>query len=98
MLIMFTHKQILVVDISEDKSQAHCLINPEIIDSEGLEKMEEGCLSVPGIYEPVERAERIVVRALNQRGEQFELAAEGLLAVCIQHEIDHLDGLPELFQ
>jgi peptide deformylase len=86
------HKRVLVVDTSDDKSEAHCLINPEIISSEGVEKMEEGCLSVPGIFEPVERAERIVVRALNQQGEEFELAAEGLLAVCIQHEMDHLEG------
>ncbi len=86
------HKRILVVDISDDKSQAHCLINPQILSSEGSEKMDEGCLSVPGIYEPVERAERIVVRALNQQGVSFDLNAEGLLAVCIQHEMDHLEG------
>jgi peptide deformylase len=85
-------KRILVIDISEDKDQPLCLINPEIIESHGKEKMEEGCLSVPGIYENVIRAERIKVRSLDRHGETFEMEADGLLAVCIQHEMDHLDG------
>ena len=85
-------KRIIVVDVSEEKDQPLCLINPEITAAEGTEQMDEGCLSVPGIYEPVERAERISVRALDRDGQPFELAADGLLAVCIQHEIDHLEG------
>ncbi|WP_455209973.1 peptide deformylase [Kaarinaea lacus] len=86
------HKRIITIDISEDKSQPLCLINPEIIGSNGVEKMEEGCLSVPGIYEPVERAEKITVKALNPQGETYEMQADGLLSVCIQHEMDHLQG------
>jgi peptide deformylase len=86
------HERILVIDISEDKSEPRVFINPEIIEADGHEVMEEGCLSVPGIYDKVERAERIKVRALNEQGESFELEADGLFAVCIQHEIDHLDG------
>jgi peptide deformylase len=86
------YKRMLVIDISEDKDQPLCFINPEIIESHGKEKMEEGCLSVPGIYENVTRAERIKVRALDRNGETFEMEADGLLAVCIQHEIDHLEG------
>ncbi len=85
-------KQIIVIDISEDKNQPVCLINPEIMESSGTEKMEEGCLSVPDIFEEVERAEKIKVRALNRGGDSFELETNGLLAVCIQHEMDHLDG------
>lgn len=86
------HKQVIVIDISEDKSQLITLINPRIISREGEQVCEEGCLSVPGIYERVARSERIVVRALNLQGESFDLPAEGLLAVCIQHEMDHLLG------
>ena len=86
------HKRLLVIDISEDKSQPLCLINPEILEHDGIEKMDEGCLSVPGIYEPVTRARKIRVRALNREGESFEMVAEDLLAVCIQHEMDHLEG------
>lgn len=86
------HKRIITIDISEDKSQPLCLINPEIINADGFEKMEEGCLSVPGIYEPVERAEVITVKALNQDGKGFEIEASGLLSVCVQHEMDHLQG------
>lgn len=86
------HVRLLVVDVSEDRSQAYCLINPEIMEKDGVEVTEEGCLSVPGIYEKVERAEHIKVRALNTDGEPFELEAGGLLAVCIQHEMDHLEG------
>ncbi len=84
--------QLLVVDISEKKDQPLVLINPEILSSSGEEQMEEGCLSVPGIYEPVERASQVTVRALDRHGEPFELEASGLLAVCIQHEMDHLQG------
>ncbi|MBA2410791.1 MAG: peptide deformylase [Gammaproteobacteria bacterium] len=85
-------QQIIVIDVSADKSQPMCLINPEILAREGEEEMEEGCLSIPGVYETVRRAESVVVRALNQDGEPFEIAADGLLAVCMQHEIDHLNG------
>ncbi len=85
-------KRLMVIDISEDKSAPMVFINPEIVDSKGKEQMEEGCLSVPGIYEPVERAEWIKVRALDRNGQPFELETDGLKAVCIQHEIDHLDG------
>ncbi len=84
--------RIVVIDVSEDNNQPLCLINPEILEATGEETMDEGCLSVPGFYESVTRAERIRVRALNRLGETFEMEADGLLAVCIQHEIDHLDG------
>ena len=85
-------KRIVVIDVSEEKDQPLCLINPEILELEGVEEMEEGCLSVPGFFEKVKRADRVRVRALDRNGEAFELQVEGLLAVCIQHEIDHLDG------
>ncbi len=85
-------KRIIVIDISENKDQPLCLINPEIIEATGSEKSEEGCLSVPGIYEQVRRAEHIRVRALDREGKPIELETGDLLAVCIQHEIDHLDG------
>ena len=85
-------KRVVVIDISEDKEQPLALINPEIIEHDGTEVYEEGCLSVPGIYDKVTRAEKVKVRALNREGEAFELEADGLLAICIQHEIDHLDG------
>ena len=85
-------RRVIVIDVSEGHDQPLALINPEILDREGEEEMEEGCLSVPGVYEPVRRAERVRVRALDRHGEPFEMEAEGLLAVCIQHEIDHLDG------
>ncbi len=86
------HQRVIVIDISEDKTQPLCLINPEIIKSDGIEECEEGCLSVPEIYETVQRAETVTVRALNQEGEEFMLDAGDLLAVCIQHEMDHLVG------
>ena len=86
------HKRLLVIDLSEDHSQPLVLINPEITMREGVEEMEEGCLSVPGIYDKVNRADRIRVRALDRNGEAFEMDAQGLLAVCIQHEMDHLEG------
>ena len=85
-------KRVIVIDISDDHSQPLCLINPELLQREGVEEMDEGCLSVPGFFETVKRAERVRVRALNRDGEPFELDTDGLLAVCIQHEIDHLDG------
>jgi peptide deformylase len=86
------HLQIIVIDISETHNDLLVLINPELISSEGESKCEEGCLSVPGIYDKVERAEKIEVRALNISGEDFTLKAEGILSVCIQHEMDHLQG------
>jgi peptide deformylase len=86
------HKRVLVLDVTEDKSRPLAFINPEILWREGECVGEEGCLSVPGIYETVKRSERIKVRALNAEGQDFELEADGLLAVCIQHEMDHLDG------
>lgn len=86
------HKRVIVVDISEGKNQLIAFINPEITFREGISEHEEGCLSVPGIYEKVSRSERITVEALDKEGKPFKLDADGLLAVCIQHEIDHLDG------
>ncbi|MFC4486073.1 peptide deformylase [Tepidiphilus baoligensis] len=86
------HKRVIVIDVTEDRSGLTVLINPEILEKDGQCVSEEGCLSVPGIYDKVTRAERVKVRALNLQGEQIEFEAEGLLAVCIQHEIDHLDG------
>jgi len=86
------HKRLLVIDISETRDQPLALINPEIIARDGVEETEEGCLSVPGIYDKVTRAERIRVRALDRKGKQIEMEVDGLLAVCIQHEMDHLEG------
>jgi peptide deformylase len=86
------HKRLLVIDITEDQSEPLVFINPEILESEGSIKLDEGCLSLPEIYEAVERAEHIRVKAVNREGEAFEMKAEGLLAVCIQHEMDHLEG------
>jgi peptide deformylase len=86
------HIRLLVLDVSEDRSRPRCLINPEILEAEGEEEMDEGCLSVPGFYEKVRRAEWIRVRAQDQYGEIHEFEAEGLEAVCIQHEMDHLEG------
>jgi peptide deformylase len=86
------HQQIIVIDISDTHDQLLVLINPEITASSGCVVREEGCLSVPGVYEDVTRAERVTVRALNEQGEPFTLEAEGLLATCVQHEIDHLKG------
>ncbi|MBX3680569.1 peptide deformylase [Cognatazoarcus halotolerans] len=86
------HLRVVVIDTSEDRSKLLAFINPEIVERSGEQSCEEGCLSVPGIYETVTRAERVKVRALDEKGEAFELEAEGLLAVCIQHELDHLDG------
>jgi len=86
------HRRILVIDTSSEQDQPRVFINPEILEQDGSEEMDEGCLSVPGVYESVQRAERIKVRALDRNGAVFELETDGLLAVCIQHEIDHLDG------
>lgn len=86
------HKRIIAIDTSEEKDQPLVLINPEIIDKSGTETSQEGCLSVPEIYETVERAEKVIVKALNEQGEVIEIETDGLLAVCIQHEIDHLNG------
>lgn len=86
------HIQLIVIDISEDKSDLRVFINPELLNQSGDHEGEEGCLSVPGIYETVHRAERVKVRALGLDGKPFELEADGLLAVCIQHEMDHLKG------
>ncbi len=85
-------KQIIVTDLSENRDKPVVLINPEIIATSGTSYIEEGCLSVPGIFESVERAENITVSARDQNGEPFEIRADGLLSVCIQHEIDHLKG------
>ena len=86
------HKRLLVTDVTSDKSEPHVLINPEIAEKDGVTVSDEGCLSVPGYYEEVERAEHIRVRFLDRDGQQQEMEAEGLLAICIQHEMDHLDG------
>lgn len=86
------HQRIVVMDVSETRDQLKVFINPEIIASSGEEECEEGCLSVPGIYETVKRAEKVTVSAYNEKGELFTLDADGFLAVCIQHEMDHLFG------
>jgi|SRR6185437_14732621 peptide deformylase len=86
------HERILVLDVSEQHNTPHVLVNPEILHAEGQQVYQEGCLSVPGIFADVERAGNIRVRAQDTDGKVFELEAEGLLAVCIQHEMDHLDG------
>jgi len=86
------HKQVIVVDVSERRDSRVVLVNPQIVEAVGVSDIEEGCLSVPSIYELVERAERVKVRAYDQNGNAFTLEAQGLLAVCIQHEMDHLKG------
>ena len=86
------HERVITIDISEDRSEPITLINPEIVSRDGLEEMEEGCLSVPGIFDKVRRAQRIHVRTLDREGKVHEFDADGLLAVCIQHEMDHLEG------
>jgi peptide deformylase len=86
------HEQIIVADVSEQHDDLLVFINPELLSADGESALEEGCLSVPGIYDKVKRAERVTVRALDQDGKPFTLEANGLLAVCIQHEIDHLKG------
>ena len=86
------HKRVIVIDTSDAKDDLLVLVNPEIVTAEGEAECEEGCLSVPGYYDKVTRAARITVRAMNERGEPIERTADGLLAVCIQHEMDHLTG------
>jgi peptide deformylase len=87
------HKRVIVVDVSETHDQLKALINPELVATSGESDLEEGCLSVPGIFEKVRRAERITLRALDVEGQPYTLDADGLLAVCIQHEMDHLEGM-----
>lgn len=86
------HKQVVVIDVSERHDSLVVLVNPEIVEASGVSDIEEGCLSVPSVYDTVERAERVKVRAYDQNGNAFTLEAQGLLAVCIQHEMDHLKG------
>ncbi len=86
------HQQIIVIDISDTHDQLQVFINPEILAKQGESECEEGCLSVPGVYEKVRRAEHITVRALNAEGKSFTLETDGLLAICVQHEMDHLKG------
>jgi peptide deformylase len=86
------HKQVIVIDVSEDRSDLRVFINPEITRREGLAVNQEGCLSVPGIYDNVERADSVTVTALDRNGSRFTLNASGVLATCIQHEMDHLQG------
>ncbi len=85
-------KRVIVIDVSETRDQPLCLVNPEIIEREGEEESEEGCLSVPTIYEKVTRAEKVKLKAQDKNGAVIEMDADGVLAICIQHEIDHLDG------
>src|ERR1700675_4550573 len=98
------HKQVIIIDVSEDHSDLRVFVNPEITRREGVAMNQEGCLSVPGIYDSVERAESVTVTALDRNGARFTLNASGMLATCIQHEMDHLQGkvfidyLPELKQ
>ena len=86
------HKRVLVTDVSEGRDEPRAFINPEILSRDGVETSQEGCLSVPGYYDDVERAARIRIRALDRDGKAFEEDLDGLLAICVQHEIDHLDG------
>lgn len=86
------HQRVIVIDVSEEKNDPLCLINPEIIAKTGVEESEEGCLSVPGFFENVERAEKVTIKALDKEGKAFEMDADELLSVCIQHEMDHLQG------
>ena len=86
------HQRIVVIDVSDEKEAPLFLINPEIIEKDGVKEAEEGCLSVPGFFEKVTRAEHIRVRALDRQGQSFEFEATELLAICVQHEMDHLDG------
>lgn len=86
------HLRVIVIDVSETRDDLRVFVNPHLVAASGEAEREEGCLSVPDVYEKVRRAERITVRALDASGEPFELDAEGLLAVCVQHEMDHLEG------
>tara|TARA_Y100001935_G_scaffold254209_1_gene262471 strand:+ start:691 stop:1227 length:537 start_codon:yes stop_codon:yes gene_type:complete len=85
-------KRVITIDVSEDKTQPLVVINPKIIEKKGIGDLQEGCLSVPGVYETVERAENIIFQAQDISGEKYEMRAEGLLALCVQHEVDHLNG------
>lgn len=85
-------KRVIIIDVTEEKNSPLCFINPEILDKQGTKEMDEGCLSVPGVFEKVRRAEKLRVRALDREGNPFELEADGVLAICIQHEMDHLEG------
>lgn len=87
------HQRVIVIDVSEEQNEPLCLINPKIIEKSGEIEWEEGCLSVPNYYESVKRSNDITVRALDQNGKEFEIEASEILAVCIQHEIDHLNGI-----
>lgn len=87
------HKRVIVIDVTEDKSHLLVLINPEIVDRDGEQVCEEGCLSVPGVFDKVARSQHVRVRALGADGESFQFEANGLLAVCVQHEMDHLEGV-----
>lgn len=84
--------KLAVIDVSKERNQNFCIINPEIIETDGQDMLEEGCLSVPGVYDSAPRALRVKVRALDREGKPFEIDADGLLAHCLQHEIDHLNG------
>lgn len=86
------HERVVVMDLTEDKSEPRVFINLTILEKNGETTYEEGCLSIPGIYDTVTRAERVKIEALNEKGETFTLEADGLLAICIQHELDHLNG------
>lgn len=86
------HKRLVVIDVSEERNEPRAFINPVIVAREGIEISEEGCLSVPGSYDDVERAQLVTVKALDRNGVEFTLQADGLLGVCIQHELDHLEG------
>ena len=86
------HKRIVVIDVSEEQNEPLTLINPELLETDGSVEMQEGCLSIPGIYENIKRAASVRVGAVDRQGNPYEMDADGLLAVCIQHEIDHLDG------
>jgi peptide deformylase len=86
------HQRVIVIDVTPDKSDLKVIINPQLSELKGETVMEEGCLSVPGVFDNIQRAERVHLKALDENGQAYEMEAEGLLAVCIQHEIDHLDG------
>jgi peptide deformylase len=86
------HRRIIVVDVSDSRDSPLCLINPVILQAIGMDRMEEGCLSVPGVYETVDRAESVTIGALDRKGTEIEMELTGLEGVCVQHEIDHLDG------
>jgi peptide deformylase len=86
------HKQLFVIDVSEDKTNPLVFINPEIVELRGVEEMEEGCLSFPGVYAKIQRADEVTIKAFDRQGNEFQIDADELLAVCIQHEFDHTQG------